>query len=230
MALKFKITKKDYDALSDEMKSEYIVGEKDGEYVLDVSGLPEPEDTDALKRTIERERENTKAAKKEVNELKKKIEDFPDVEKLKTDHAAETKKYKDFTENALIDGAALALATKISNAPALLLPHIKSRLVADTSGDTPVTKVIGADGKPSDLTIEKLGEEFVANKDFAAIIIASKASGGGTPPFKPGSKPLGSGTQPKDGEQPKLISQMTPQERVAHIKASKEAAAASAQQ
>jgi hypothetical protein len=229
MALPFKINKAKYDALSDEMKAEYIAGDKDGEFVLDVTDLPQGEDTGPIKRALESERNKNKALKTENDGLKTQIAEFPDVEALKTQHAAETKKYKDFTESALIDGAALALATKISNAPALLLPHIKSRLVADTSGDTPVTKVIGADGKPSDLTIEKLGEEFVANKDFAAIIVASKASGGGTPPIKPGSKPLGSGMQPKDGEQPKLISQMTPQERVAHIKAGKEAAA-SAQQ
>lgn len=227
MALKFKITKKDYEALSDDMKNEYVAGDKDGEFVLDVSGLPEPEDTGPLQRALEKERNTNKDLKKEVGTLKQQISDFPDVDKLKSDHEAAIGKYKKFTETSLIDGAALALATKISTAPALLLPHIKSRLVADMEGDTPVTKVIGADGKPSDMTIEKLGEEFVANKDFASIIIASKARGGGTPAPSPGSKPV-AGVTPPNGEQPKLLSQMTPAERVAHIQAKKAEASAQA--
>lgn len=225
MALPFKINKAKYDALSDEMKAEYIAGDKDGEYVLDVTDLPQGEDTGPIKRALESERNKNKALKTENDGLKTQIADFPDVEALKTQHAAETKKYKDYTESALIDGAALALATKISNSPNLLLPHIKARLVADTSGDKPVTKVLGADGKPSDITIEKLGEEFVANKDFAAIIIASKASGGGTPPAKPGSKPLGGGMPPKDGEQAPDLSKLAGSDLAARLKAKKEAAA-----
>lgn len=224
MALKFKIKKSEYDKLPDEMKEEYIVGEGD-EYQLDVSGLPEPEDTDALKRTIERERENVKAAKAEARELKKKVEAFPDVEKMEADHKAETAKLRTFAETTLIDGEAARLAAKISNAPALLLPHIKARLIADMTGDTPVTKVMGTDGKPSDMTIEKLGEEFVANKDFAAIIIGSKAKGGGTPPVAPGSKPLGGGTPPKDGEQAPDLSKMAPASLAERITAKREAAA-----
>ncbi len=224
MALKFKIKKADYDKLSDDFKGEYIVGEDEGEYVLDVAGLPEPEDTDALKRTIERERDNVKAAKAEARELKKKVEGFPDVEKMEADHKAETAKLRTFAETTLIDGEAARLAAKISNAPALIIPHIKARLVADMSGDMPVTKIKGTDGNVSDLTIEKLGEEFVANKDFAAIIIGSKATGGGTP-LKPGSKPLGGGTPPKDGEQLPDLSKMAPSSLAERITAKREAAA-----
>lgn len=200
MALRFKVTKAQYDKLTPEFQAEYIAGETDGEYVLDVADLPKGEDVGPVKRALEAERTAHKATKTALSEARATIEATPDIETLKANHEKETGKLKTFAEKTLVDNAALALATKISTSPSLLLPHIRSRLVTDMTGDEPVTKVLGADGKPSDLTIEKLGEEFVANKDFAAIIKASNGSGGGTPPNKT-VKPLGSGTQPKDGEQ-----------------------------
>lgn len=222
MALPFKINASGYNALSDEFKAEYIAGDKDGEYVLDVSGLPEPEDTGPLKRALEAEKNAHKATKAKRDELQVKVDSAPDVEKLKADHAAESKKYKDFTEAALIDGAALSLATSISTSPKLLVPHIKARLLADTSGDTPATKVLDKDGKPSDLTLEKLGEEFLANKEFGSIMIASKARGGGAPrdPIKP------SGGGAPAGEPEKFdASKAKPADLAARITARKEAQA-----
>lgn len=200
MALRFKLSKAQYDNLTPELQAEYIAGEAEGEYVLDVSDLPKGEDVAPVKRALEAERAAHKATKTALGEAKATIENAPDIETLKAQHAAETGKLKTFAEKTLVDNAALALATKISTSPGLLLPHIRSRLVTDMSGDEPVTKVLGADGKPSELSIDKLGEEFVANKDFAAIIKASNGSGGGTPPNR-SVEPLGSGTQPKDGEQ-----------------------------
>ena len=71
------------------------------------------------------------------------------------------------------------MAAEISTSPSLLLPHIKARLQADLDGDAPATKVLDRDGKPSAMTVADLSKEFVDNKDFAAIIRATKASGGG---------------------------------------------------
>lgn len=228
--LRFKINKKAYDALSDELKGEYIAGENDGEYVLDVSELPQAEDVGPVKRALEAERNAHKATKAKLSTAETTIAEAPDVEALKATHAKEVGKYKSFTEKTLIDNAALALATKISTAPALLVPHIKSRLIADMTGDEPVTKVLGADGKASDLTIDKLGEEFVANGDFKAIIKASNGSGGGTPPT-PTVKPLGGGA-PKDGEQGETpdFSKMKPADLATRIKERKAAEAAAQQQ
>ncbi|MAQ09588.1 MAG: hypothetical protein CMQ11_07115 [Gammaproteobacteria bacterium] len=226
MALKFKINKAKYDALSDELKNEYIAGEKDGEYVLDVAELPQGEDVEPVKRALASEREKNKNLTSKVRELQTTIDNAPDVEALKTEHGKEVGKYKSFTEKTLIDNAALALATKISTSPALLLPHIKSRLIADMTGDEPVTKVLGADGKPSDMTIDKLGEEFVANADFKTIIKASNGTGGGTPP-NPSVKPLGGGMPPKTGEQGDApdFSKLPPKDFAAHLKAKAEAKA-----
>lgn len=224
MAMKFKINKAAYDKLSDELKGEYIAGESDGEFVLDVTDLPTGEDVGPVKRALEAERTAHKATKTKLTEAQTTIANAPDVEALTANHAKETGKLKAFAEKTLIDNAALALATKISTSPAILLPHIKSRLVTDMTGDEPVTKVIGADGKPSDMTIDKLGEEFVANADFKTIIKASNGSGGGTPP-NPTIKPLGSGTLPKAGEQGEApdFSKLPPKDLAAHLKAKKEA-------
>lgn len=225
MALAFTINKAKYDALSDEMKAEYITGDKDGEYQLDVTGQPAPEDTGPLKRALEAEKAKTKTLKAERDGFKAQLDDAPDVEALKTQHEGEVKKYKDFTEATLIDGEAAKLAAKISTAPALLIPVIKSRLVADLSGDTPTTKIKGADGKVADdFTMEKLSAELVANKDYGAIIIGSKASGGGAPKT-PTIKPLGGGA-PKDGEQAPDLSKMPGADLAARIKARMDAKAA----
>lgn len=230
MAMKFKINKAAYDKLSDEFKGEYIAGENDGEYVLDVSDLPTGEDVGPVKRALEAERTAHKATKTKLTAAEATIAAAPDVEALKAEHGKEVGKYKGFTEKTLIDNAALALASKISTAPALLLPHIKARLVADVTGDEPVTKVIGADGKPSDMTLDKLGEEFVANADFKTIIKASNGSGGGTPP-NPTIKPLGGGMLPKAGEQGETpdLSKTAPKDLAAIITAKKEAQAAAQQ-
>lgn len=232
MAMKFKINKAAYDKLTPEFQGEYIAGDKDGEYVLDVSDLPQGEDVEPVKRALASEREKNKTLTTKNRELQTAIDSAPDVAALTAEHEKTTGKLKTFAEKTLVDNAALALATKISTSPSLLLPHIRSRLVADMSGDEPVTKVLGADGKPGDLTIEKLGEEFVANKDFAAIIKASNGSGGGTPP-KPTIKPLGSGMQPNGGEQADTnvdLSKLGAGDLAARIQAKKDAKAAAAQQ
>jgi len=198
MAIKFKINKAAYDALSDEMKGNYVAGDADGEYVADVSGLPAAEDVGPIKRALAKEKETVKTLKADKDALQATIDAAPDVEALKKTHEATVEKYKKFTENTLLDGTANTMAGKISTVPALMSKAIRERLVVDLDGDVPTVKVKGADGKvSSDLTIEKLQQEFVANKDYASIIVGSKASGGGAP--KPSVKPLGGGA-PKVGE------------------------------
>lgn len=225
MAIRFKINKAAYEALSDEMKLEYIAGDKDGEFVLDVLDLPAPEDTSPLKRSLEKERETVKTLKREKGELQTRLDEAPDVEALKATHAEEVSKYKKFTEGSLIDGTAAQIAAKISTAPALIIPHIKARLTADLSGEMPVTKVRGLDGKITETTLDDLAKEFVANKDFSAIMLGSKATGGGTP-TKANSSPLGGGMPPKDGEQASFdAASAKPADLAARITARREAAA-----
>lgn len=228
MALRHKITKAQYDALSDELKTEYIAGEKDGEFILDVTGLPEPEDTGPLKRTIESLRNEVKGLKDDKSKLSQQIADMPDVEALKKQHATETAKLTNFVNESLVDKEAFALASRISTAPALLAPIIAKRLTADLSGDKPTTKILGSDGKVADITMEKLGEEFVANKEFAAIIKTSAGRGSGASLNKdrgPGSGMLPAG-QGDNQQQAFNAATAKPADLAARIKARKEAAAA----
>lgn len=224
MALKFKIKQADYDKLSDEMKSEYIAGDNDGEFLLDVSDLPKGEDVGPIKRALETERNKYKTLKAERDGLKEQVDNMPDVEGLKAEHEKQVGKYKTFTEKSLIDGTAIALATKISSAPSLLAKDLRDRFVVDLSGDEPKLQIKGADGKASaDMTLEKLQAEVVANPEYKNIIIGSKATGGGAP--KAGIKPLGGGA-PKDGEQVVDLSKASPDALVDRIKARREAAQA----
>lgn len=189
MAMKYLLNSTAYAALSDEVKKEYIAGDKDGEFILDVQGYPAAEDVGPIKRALEAEKAKVKTLGADKAALQAKLDEAPDVEALKATHTAEVGKYKAFTEKTLLDATADSLAGQISNAPKLLSPVIKTRLTVDMTGELPVVKILGQDGKPSaDLTVEKLGQELVANADYKAIIKASNARGSGAPlaPIKPG--------------------------------------------
>ena len=69
MALKKKLTKEEYDKLSDLLKAEYMT---DGEgYKLDLS---DDEDTGPLKRALEREKANSATSKKRLAEVEAELE------------------------------------------------------------------------------------------------------------------------------------------------------------
>lgn len=205
MARARKINKTDYDALSDGAKEFYVKGTgKDAEnYVLDV----EPDDdVSALKTAKDREtqaakelRAALKTKEKEAKELSDKLAEIEDtgnktagnvaaVEEsykkklLKKDeeHTATISKRDSFIKQTLVDNVALAIATKISDAPELLVPVLVKRIAADLDGDAPKTVFLDKEGKPSPaLTREDIEKEFVANPAYARIIIGSKASGSG---------------------------------------------------
>lgn len=217
--MKWKITKGAFEKLSDDLKLEY---KADGDhYVLQVEGQPSEEGSAALKNALDREKaenadlreqlkglntklteaekkvgEGDQAAQREVDRLKKKIEGMETEHKTKLDakDTAIANSHRDTTVNAL--------AAKISTSPAVIAPHIKDRLEVTIDPDTNLPKVSikGKDGKiDAALTIDKLGEEFVANPDFRGIIRGSGASGtrppagvSGAPQagFNPSDKPL----------------------------------------
>lgn len=238
MALKRKITKEAFDKLSAEIKAEYV--EKDGEYVLDIDGDDGGEDIGALRRAKDREVQARKEAEKKAREAEAKLAELDDndarkrgdIETLekswkdkhdKTVSEYDTKlKAKDaFISRTLVDNVATQLAAEISTSPKLLLPHIRARLTADLDGDEPATKVLDAAGKPSAATLDDLRKEFVDNKEFASIIRASKASGGGAPD-KGRTTRLGGATQP-NGDKPAPLASMNAKDLAAAIKANKEA-------
>jgi len=230
MALKKKLTKEEYSKLSDHIKAEYI---EDGDgFRLDIDG---DEDTGALKRAKDREAQLRREAERKAAELQEQIDalgtddarkkgDIQTLEKSwqkklddqKAEYEGKLGKLTSHTKTQLVDNVAQQIASKISNAPALLLPHIKARLTADFEGDAPVTRILDKDGKPSAMTVEELSAEFVANKDFSAIITASKASGGAGKP----SNNNGGGA-PNQSDKPADLASMNPAQLAEHIKASK---------
>lgn len=234
MALKRKINQATFDKLSDELKKEYKKGSSDDEFILDTEG---DEDTGALKRAKDREKQRADDLEKERDDLKKKVEETEngdarkkgDIETLEKswkkkleDKEAELNgklsKRDGMIQKTLVDNVASGLAHKISNAPGLLLPHVKARITVDWEGDEPKTRILDKDGKPSAMSVEDLEKEFSSNKDFSAIIIASKASGGAR------SAPTGNGGgAPANGNQSITadLSKMTPQQLAASLKDSK---------
>lgn len=230
MALKKKLTKEEYAKLSDHIKAEYI---EDGDgFRLDIDG---DEDTGALKRAKDREAQLRREAETKLREAQEQLDalgnddarkkgDIQTLEKSwqkkledqKAEYEGKLGKLTSHTKTQLVDNVAQQIASKISNAPALLLPHIKARLAADFEGDAPITRILDKDGKPSAMTVEELSAEFVANKDFSAIITASKASGGAGKP----SNNNGGGA-PNHSDKPADLASMNPAQLAEHIKASK---------
>ena len=230
MALKKKLTKEEHAKLSDHLKAEYI---EDGDgFRLDIDG---DEDTGALKRAKDREAQLRREAETKLREAQEQLDalgnddarkkgDIQTLEKSwqkkledqKTEYEGKLGKLTSHTKTQLVDNVAQQIASKISNAPALLLPHIKARLAADFEGDSPITRILDKDGKPSAMTFEELTAEFVANKDFCAIITASKASGGAGKP----SNNNGGGA-PNHSDKPADLASMNPAQLAEHIKASK---------
>lgn len=237
MALKLKISASDYAKLTDAKKEEYILQE-DGSYKLDVDDLP---DTAALQRALEHERANhktTKARQKEIDDKLAELEaanavknrDVDALTKLHEKKIGETQaafeariaKRDSFIKTTLIDSVASKIAGKISTAPELLLPHIVKRMQVDFEGDEPVTVILDKDGKASKMTTEELSAEFVANKNYAAIIRASAASGSanaGKPAGRAAGASLPSSTEPVN------LSKLSAKDMVAHIAAKKAAEA-----
>lgn len=199
MALKSKLTKAEFDALPKELQEHYKQESGKDTYLLESDGA------DELRRAKEREEQARKDAetlatkeKERADELQRKLDDEStasarkrgDIEKIEASwkqkvEAAETagktavEKLRGFITKTLGDNVALTLAQQISTKPNLILPHIKSRIAVDFDGDEPKTRVLDAAGKPTALTPEDLSKEFVANADFADIIIGSKGSGSG---------------------------------------------------
>ena len=229
MALKKKMTKEDHANLPDHLKSEYI---EDGDgFRLDIDG---DDDNGALKRAKDREVQLRRDAEARLKDAQDQLDALgsDDARKkgdIQTLEKSWQKKIDDqragyedrlgkltaHTKTQLVDSVAMQIASKISSAPAIMLPHIKARLAADFDGDSPVTRVLGSDGSLSSMSIDALSAEFVANKDFSAIILASKATGGAGSTSR---SPAGSAP---DSVKPLNLAIMSPKELSDHIAASK---------
>lgn len=81
----------------------------------------------------------------------------------------------------LVENVATKLAAEIAGEnDHLILPHIRSRLTVEKGSDgRPKTRVLDVAGQPSAMGIEDLQKEFTQNPKYKAIVVGSKASGGG---------------------------------------------------
>lgn len=245
MALKKKLTAAEFADLSDDLKAEYKKAGKG--YVLDLEDDGgDGDDAAELRRANERLKQEKKDAQKLARETQAKLDELDgndarksgDIDKIekgwqtKLDTAtaegeAKLAKMRDAFLKTL-DVQALDIATAISNSPKLLAKHIRERLSVNFEGDEPEVVILDAKGKPSKLSVDDLKKEVSADKDFASIIIASKASGGGAPrtgeiPVRPAVPGNAAAT---GSDKPPLLSSLNPRDLAAAIKAKRDEKAA----
>lgn len=204
--------------------------EKDGKFRLKVDGLPDvgglkkknDELLDELKGLKRKQAEEAERIAREKEEL---LAKSGDVEAIRKSYDAKIAKLQEEYEGRLsgmsgqlhgltVGQTATALAAELAipgSAP-VLLPHIKARLGMEMRDGVPTTVVLGADGKPSAMTIEELKAELTGNPAFAPIIAASKAAGGGA---AGGGKGGGAAKKALTRQQ---FDALSPAERMEHIK------------
>lgn len=189
------------DGLSADVAKEYVELD-DGTFRLDVSGL---EDTGALKRAKEHEKNQRKAAQQKATQLESQIEDLQEqiaalgdpsrgsadavkLQKLEkqlkeTTDKLSTREQELLGEISRLTSSAVAdrLTSDLTDYPDLMRPAIMSRLRTVMEGGKSVVKVLDADGDEGSMTIDELKKEFENDKRFAPILRGSKGSGSGAP-------------------------------------------------
>lgn len=193
------------DGLDDGVKNLYQ--EKDGKFLLKVSGIPQGEDVTGLKSKLDEllaEKKAESAKRKDAEETARRAaEDAAkkngDVEALENswkekytkreqellgDHESLKGQIKALTVGRTATDLAAELA--IQGSAKALLPHIERRLSMDIRDGQPVVVVLDANGKPSASTLDELKAEFAKDAAFAPLIRASDATGGGASGSKSG--------------------------------------------
>lgn len=188
---KWKLTKEEFDVLTEEHKAMYK--EAGDGYQIQIDGMPDIPDVSGLQKKVdellsekkseqEKRRQAEEAAKKAAEEQARKNGDIESLEKSWAEKLSTREKElltqlqeKDASlQKLLVDNVAQSLATKLAgDSAALIVPHIKSRLAVEDGK----TRVVDATGQLSALTIDELEKEFRNNQLFAPVIIGSKATG-----------------------------------------------------
>lgn len=198
--LKQKIDKAAFDVLPDVMKAEYKVSATNAaEYLLDTEDAREAiaardrekaradglqSQIDGINAELATARTAREAAEREAAAKKGDIPALEASWQAKLDAVTAAAKVREDKltaqlQNLLVKAEARKIANAISTVPDLIEDKIAARLSADLTGETPITRVLDAAGKPSASNIDDLQKEFVANPAYAAIIKANGASGGG---------------------------------------------------
>lgn len=191
--MKFKLTKAEFDALSDAEKAQYTA--KGDSYQLSIEGLP---DFDGMQSKLDKLLDEAKTAKTAKTDADKKAQEEADKaarlsgdiaaleaswgKKLQDEvdaHAATKTRYSGQVSKLMVGDVSKSLAAELfgSNA-AVFEHHISSRLqLEEAEGGEFKTRILGIDGKISASTIDDLKKEFAANKQFAPFLVTTKAQG-----------------------------------------------------
>ncbi len=179
--------------------------EVDGKFQLSVDGLPKQDET--LATRIQKLETNNQALLTEKIEAKKEAErvkleaakaggDVEAIEKSwqeKFDNGMAEKETKIADLGKMVSGltvgsSSVEISAEIFGENAELMKHhVDSRLSVDMADGTAKIRVLGADGKPSALTLAELKAELVNNEKFAPFVVGTKASGGGGGDLKKGN-------------------------------------------
>lgn len=186
--LKYKL--ENLDGLTDEQKTMYQ--EKDGAFYLQVEGMPQGEDVTGLKNKLDQllneKKQASDLAKSEAEKARQAQEDAAkekgDFEALANSYKEkiaslenEKKELSEISAKKEIARQASLIAADLSEGPnqEILSTFIEQRLRLE--GDE--LKVTDDKGNLTISTVDQLKEEFKTNPKFGALVIASKASGGG---------------------------------------------------
>jgi len=204
MKLKYQLTTEELEALDESVRSLYT--DKDGTYVLAVEGIPEPEDTGALKRAKDHEKEARKQAEAKAKELEVRLRDLEDtksrdrgdvksleesyqrkLQELETKARQENEKLTSIIKRNTVEAEARRLAAELSGPNAdIILPHILQRMSVELDDEGPRVRVLDEKGVVTADTPEDLKNYFFTNQRYSPIIIGSKATGSGAAGAKSG--------------------------------------------
>ena len=200
MTLKFQLDS--LEGVDESVQSMYV--EKDGKFVLNIEGLPQPEDVSGLKNQLstllneakeakrlkreaeeQAQRDREEAARKSgnVEELEQSWSEKYNRREAELTGALESERntlqgqIRDLTVGRTATEIATTLA--IPGSAKALLPHIERRLSVEQRDGKPTVVVLDAAGKLSAATLDELKAEFTSDPAFGPLIAGSKASGGG---------------------------------------------------
>ena len=200
MTLKFQLDS--LEGVDEAIQTMYV--EKGGKYVLNIEGLPQPEDVTGLKAKVDELLGEKKAAEKarkdaedaarlEREESARKSGNVEELEKswsekysrreaelnglLEQERGTLSTQIRDLTVGRTATDIATTLA--IPGSAKALLPHIERRLSVEQRDGKPTVVVLDQAGKLSATTLDELKAEFMNDPAFGPLIAGSKASGGG---------------------------------------------------
>ena len=193
--MKFILTPDEFKALSEDTQKEYT--ESNGAYTLTLEGHEEHLIPKAKKDLAEQHRkaaevklaevesreakllkqlEDSKGGSKEIEEIRTNAQ--AEIDRIKTEYAERDAAQRAEVNKGLIAVEAEKFAQEHFIAPSLIKDKFASRLtVVDVNG-TPVIRTLDADGKESIATVQDVQKEFLANKEYSAIVKGSQGSGG----------------------------------------------------